>query len=77
MGPIRQREVVGSSDGESAGLVRTDRHNHHPIAGDTQDVKAVKVLARPHQNLIWVRNRNTNALRSALRAVLPGRVGGF
>jgi hypothetical protein len=36
-----------------ADLVRTDRHNHRPIAGDTPDAEAIKVLARAHQNLIW------------------------
>ena len=54
-----------------ADLVRTDRHNHRLIAGDTADVEAVKVLARAHQNLIWARNRHTNALRSALREYYP------
>src|SRR5262245_11304622 len=36
-----------------ADLVRTDRHNHRPIAADSPDVEAIKVLARGHQNLIW------------------------
>jgi transposase len=34
-----------------ADLVRTDRHNHRPVAGDTPAVEAVKVLARAHQSL--------------------------
>ena len=50
-----------------ADLVRTDRHNHRPIAGDSADAEAIKVLARAHQSLIWSRTRHTNALRSALR----------
>ena len=29
-----------------ADMVRTDRHNHRPVAGDTDTVEAVKVLAR-------------------------------
>jgi transposase len=29
-----------------ADLVRTDRHNHRQVAGDTSAVEAVKVLAR-------------------------------
>jgi hypothetical protein len=57
--------------------VRTDRHNHRPIAGDTSDVEAIKVLARAHQNLIWSRNRNTNALRSALREYYPAALAAF
>lgn len=60
-----------------ADLVRTDRHNHRPIAGDTPEAEAVKVLARAHQNLIWARNRNTNALRSALREYYPGALEAF
>ena len=35
-----------------ADLVRTDRHNHRPVAGDSPAAEAVKVLARAHQNLI-------------------------
>ncbi len=31
-----------------ADLVRTDRHNHRPIAGDSADAEAIKVLARAH-----------------------------
>jgi transposase len=60
-----------------ADLVRTDRHNHRLIAGDTADVEAVKVLARAHQNLIWTRNRHTNALRSALREYYPAALETF
>ena len=33
-----------------ADLVRTDRHNHRPIAGDRTEAEATKVLARAHQN---------------------------
>ncbi len=54
-----------------ADLVRTDRHNHRPIAGDSAEVEAVKVLARAHQNLIWTRNRHTNQLRNTLREYYP------
>src|SRR5882762_2004099 len=55
-----------------ADLVRTDRHNHRPMAGDSSEAEAIKVLARGHQNLIWARTRHTNALRSALREYYPG-----
>ena len=60
-----------------ADLVRTDRHNHRRVAGDSADVAAVKVLARAHQNLIWTRNQHTNALRSALREYYPGALEVF
>jgi transposase len=54
-----------------ADLVRTDRHNHRPVAGDSPLAEAVKVLARAHQSLIWARQRHVNALRSALREFYP------
>ncbi|HEY1967552.1 MAG TPA: IS110 family transposase [Pseudonocardia sp.] len=60
-----------------ADLVRTDRHNHRPIAGDTPAAEAIKVLARGHQNLIWARTRHTNALRSALREYYPAALEAF
>jgi transposase len=55
-----------------ADLVRTDRHNHRLVAGDSPLAEAVKVLARAHQSLIWSRQRHVNALRSALRDFYPG-----
>jgi transposase len=60
-----------------ADLVRTDRHNHRLLAGDSPAVEAIKVLARAHQNLIWARTRHTNALRSALREYYPGALEAF
>ena len=60
-----------------ADLVRTDRHNHRRIAGDSGAAEAIKVLARAHQNLIWARTRHTNALRSALREYYPAALEAF
>ncbi|MEX2553048.1 MAG: transposase, partial [Actinomycetota bacterium] len=60
-----------------ADLVRTDRHNHRPIAGDSAEVEAVKLLAREHQSLIWARSRHTNRLRNALREYYPAAVATF
>lgn len=54
-----------------ADLVRTDRHNHRQVAGDSAEVEAIKVLAREHQTLIWSRNRHTNRLRNTLREYYP------
>ena len=36
-----------------AEIARLDRHNHRPVAGDSDLAEAVKVLARSHQSLIW------------------------
>jgi transposase len=60
-----------------ADLVRTDRHNHRSVAGDSLDAEAIKVLARAHQSLIWARTRHTNALRSALREYYPAALVAF
>ena len=60
-----------------ADLVRTDRHNHRPVAGDSDHVEAVKVTARAHHSLIWARQRQVNALRSALREYYPGALAAF
>jgi transposase len=60
-----------------ADLVRTDRHNHRPVAGDSELAEAIKILARSHQNLIWTRQRQTNALRSTLREFYPAALQAF
>ena len=60
-----------------ADLVRTDRHNHRLVAGDTDLADAVKILARAHQSAIWSRQRQVNALRSALREFYPAAVAAF
>jgi len=60
-----------------ADLVRTDRHNHRPIAGDSDLVEGVKLLARAHQSAIWGRQRQLNALRSSLREYYLGALVAF
>jgi transposase len=60
-----------------ADLVRTDRHNHRPVAGDSDLAAAIKVTARAHQSLIWTRQRQINQLRSSLREYYPGALAAF
>lgn len=60
-----------------AELVRTDRHNHRPVAGDSDLAENVKVLARAHQNLVWDRTRATNRLRSSLLEYFPAALATF
>jgi hypothetical protein len=60
-----------------ADLVRTDRHNHRPVAGDSELVEGVNLLARAHQSAIWGRQRQLNALRSALREYYPAALVAF
>ncbi|MGH9129458.1 MAG: IS110 family transposase, partial [Acidimicrobiales bacterium] len=60
-----------------ADMVRTDRHNHRSVAGDSESVEAIKVLARAHQSMIWSRGRQANALRSTLREFYPAALVAF
>ena len=60
-----------------ADLVRTDRQHHRVVSPDSESHGAIKVLARSHQNLIWTRQRQTNALRNALREYYPGALAAF
>src|SRR3954449_4009665 len=40
-----------------AEIVRLDHAHHRPIAGDSPQVEAMKLVARAHQTLIWERSR--------------------
>jgi transposase len=60
-----------------ADLVRTDRHNHRPLAANSELVQAIRHLARAHQSLIWTRQRQANQLRSTLREYYPGALEAF
>jgi transposase len=60
-----------------AELVRTDRHNHRQVAGDSAVAEGIKILARAHQNLIWDRTRATNRLRCSLREYFPAALDTF
>jgi hypothetical protein len=60
-----------------ADLVRTDRHQHRPVAGDSAAAQGIKLLARAHQGLIWSRQRQLNALRSSLREFYPAALAAF
>ncbi len=79
----RERHVTSGAKSDRgdahvlAELVRTDRHHHRPVAGDSELAEAVKVLARTHQNLIWTRQRQANALRSTLREFYPAALAAF
>jgi transposase len=79
----RERHVTSrakSDPGDAkvlADLVRTDRHNHRQVAGDTDLAEAVKVLARAHQDLIWSRQRFINRLRNTLREFFPAALEAF
>src|ERR1700757_3500339 len=61
----RDRHAVSGAKSDAADahtladMVRTDAHQLRPIAGDSPDADAVKVVARAHKTLIWERTRGT------------------
>ena len=79
----RERHQVGggkSDRGDArmlANLVRTDRHNHREVAGDSALASAVQVRARAQQQLVWNRTRESNRLRNALLQYFPSALQAF
>lgn len=79
----RKRHVLSGAKSDAADakmlaeLVRTDRHNHRQVAGDSGAAQGVKILARAHQNLIWDRNRAVARLRSSLLEYFPAALSTF
>lgn len=77
----RTRPGGGKSDRSDARLladmVRTDGHLHRQVAGNTDDVSAVRVLARAHRTLIWERTRHSNRLRATLKGFYPAAIATF
>ena len=81
----RYRERHGVSGAKSdtadahvlADMVRTDSHQLRPVAGDSAQAAAIKVVTRTHKTLIWERTRCTQRLRHALRDYFPGALEAF
>jgi transposase len=79
----RQRHSVCGAKSDAADahtladMVRTDSHQLRPVAGDTPQAEAVKVVTRAHKTLIWERTRATQRLRHALREYFPGALEAF
>jgi len=79
----RERQTTSGAKSDAgdahvlADMVRTDRHQLRPIAGDSSLVEAVKVVARTHQTLIWDRSRQVLRLRAALREFFPAALQAF
>lgn len=81
----RFRERLGVSGAKSdtrdahvlADMVRTFREQLRPIAGDSPEAGAVKVVTRAHKTLIWERTRHLLRLRHALREFFPAALVAF
>lgn len=85
MSVARYRERHSTSGAKSdaadahllAEIVRLDRAHHRPLAGDSQEAEAIKLVARTHQSLIWDRGRHVLRLRAALRDFFPAALKAF
>ena len=85
MSVARYRERHSTSGAKSdaadahllAEIVRLDRAHHRPLAGDSEDAEAIKLVARTHQSLIWDRGRHVLRLRAALRDFFPAALKAF
>ena len=79
----RERHSVSGAKSDAADahtladMVRTDRHQLRPMAGDSDAAEAIKVLARAHQQLIGERTRHLLRLRSTLREFFPAALAAF
>lgn len=81
----RYRQRLGVSGAKSdpgdahvlADMVRTDRHQLRPVAGDSDIAEGVKVVSRAHKTLVWERTRHTLRLRNVLREFFPAALVAF
>jgi transposase len=79
----RRRHAVSGAKSDAgdahvlADMVRTDAHQLRPVAGDSAQAQAVKVVARTHKTLIWERTRTAQRLRHALRDYFPAALAAF
>lgn len=79
----RDRHKVGGGKSDAAdcvmlaNVVRTDRHNHRPVAVNSDMVNEIRILSRRHQDLMWDRSRQVLRLRSTLRDYYPAALIAF
>ena len=77
----RHHLAKGKSDAADAlvlaHILRTDAHLHRPLPADSPAARAIEVLARAHQDLIWSRQHEVNRLRSLLSLYYPAVLAAF
>jgi transposase len=79
----RERHTVSGAKSDKADahtladMVRTDSHQLRPVAGDSPEAEAIKVVTRAHKTLIWERTRHGQRLRNALREYFPAALEAF
>ncbi|MFJ2575140.1 IS110 family transposase [Streptomyces halstedii] len=60
-----------------AHILRTDMHAHRPLPADSDQVRAIAVLARAQQDAVWNRQQLVNQVRSLLREYYPAALDAF
>jgi hypothetical protein len=79
----RERHAVSGARSDAgdahmlADMVRTDAHQLRPVAADSPQAQAVKVVARAHKTLIWERYRQRDRLRYQLRDFFPAALDAY
>jgi len=81
----RYRERHGQSGKKSdpgdaallADVLRTDAHQHRPLPIISDEGRAVKALARQHQEAVWAVHQTTSRLRSVLLEFFPQALQAF
>jgi len=77
----RYRSHGGKSDASDAfllaDLLRTDGHRFHPLAPQTDQIRALRALVRGRDDLVATRVQLANQLRSLLESFWPGAAAIF
>src|SRR5271166_5441582 len=79
----RERHSQGGRKSDSgdavvlAHILRTDRHMHRPLPALSEHARAIKALARQHQEAIWALHQTISRLRSVLLEFYPQALRAF
>lgn len=81
----RYRERHGQAGGKSdpgdaailANILRTDRDAHRTLPSTTEHARAVKALARQHQEALWALHQTLSRLRSVFLEFYPAALQAF
>ncbi|WP_435113954.1 IS110 family transposase [Nocardiopsis synnemataformans] len=60
-----------------ANILRTDAAAHRPLPADSEQVRALAVMARAQQDAVWARQQLVNQIRSLLRDYYPAATQAF
>lgn len=58
--------MVGAGVGVAFAVLRTDAHAYRSLPADTDQARAITVLALAQQDAVWARQQTANQLRSVL-----------